>query len=263
MLKIKLAILLLIFIPLFASGADPEEKIKPTKVVKTTKTKTKKKAKVIKVEKPKLIAQFPPILPNYHIWQMKKGDRKAISTNWAFVVDGSNSTSRVVGTLLAGFNTVVSFPEDQLKFCTYLFSPAGYYKYRPWKKADMDGIEFARTNRWIRRNIGVNSYGNLAIRAALLQRQKKLTIIIISDGGFSENFSTIKKTVNTWQQWREDQGLGRAVIVSIGIENHLSRLSKPPYPKDTDAVCQSRMRQLEYKGGYFLVKRIPIIAPKR
>jgi hypothetical protein len=252
MLKIKLAALLLVFMPLFIADADPEDKVKTTKVAKT--------------EKPELIAQFPLLLPKYNIFQMKKGTPKAITTNWAFVVDGSNSTSRVVGTLLAGFSTVTSFPEDQLKFCTFLFSPAGYYKYRPWKKADMDGLEFARTNRWIRRNIGVNSYANLAIRAALLQRQKKLTIIVISDGGFSENFSTIQKTVSIWQKWREDQGLGRAVIVSIGIENHLSRLSKPPYPKDTDAVCQARMRQLEYKGGYFLVKRIkrnPVVAPKR
>jgi hypothetical protein len=98
----------------------------------------------------------------------------------------------------------------------------------------------------------------LAIRDALLQRKKNLTVIIISDGGFSEPFNEILSEIATWQLWRENEGLGRAVIASIGIENHLSRESKPPYPKDTDNVCQDRMEQLgvEGKGGYFLVRRI-------
>lgn len=200
-----------------------------------------------------LIARFPADNPEYNVYQIVSGQKKALTTNWALVIDGSNSTSRIMKKLIASFHTVVSFPEDDLKFCTILFNDRGHPKFRNWH--DASTAEFNRTARWIKRNVGVNSYGKEAIRKALLQPRKHLTVIVISDGGFSENFSEILKTVKETQQWRIREGYGLATIVSLGVENHLSRLSIPPYPKDTDEVCQDRMKQLgiEGFGGYYYV----------
>lgn len=235
MLRIKLAILLILLLPISGVRAKPN---------------TDKKAEPI------LISQVPAEYPRYNIYQIIAGKTKGLTENWAFVIDSSNSTSRVVGRLLAGFTAAVSSPTDQHRFCSFVFNNNNQHKFRGWKVASRQ--EFQRTNRWIRRNIGVNSYADKALRDALLQRKKNLTVILISDGGFSERFSTIQNTIATYQLWRENNGYGKALIVTIGIENHLSRLSKPPYPKDTDAVCQARMRKIGEKGGggYYLVRRI-------
>lgn len=200
-----------------------------------------------------LIAKFPANNPQYNIYQVIPSQEKSLTTNWALVVDGSNSTLRVIKKLIAGFKTVVSFPEDDLKFCTILFNDKGHPKFRDWH--DASTTEFHRTARWIKRNIGVNSYAKKAIQKALLQPQKQLTVIVISDGGFSEKFEEIIEIIKTTQKWRIEKGYGMATIVSIGIENHLSRSSKPPYPKDADKICQKRMEKLgiEGYGGYYYV----------
>jgi hypothetical protein len=234
MVKIKFIALLIVLIP-FLSIATPNP-----------------------ASNKELIAQFPANAPKYNIYRIIKAEEKAYTTNWAFVIDASNSTSKVVGRLLAGFNVAVSHPSDELNFCAFAFNQRWHYKFRSWRSADLYGVEFSRTARWIRRNIGVNSYAMSAIQGALLQPKKNLTIVIISDGGFSEDFADILGTIKKSQQWRVDNGYGLAVIATVGIENHLSRLSTPPYPKDPDSICQDRMAQIgaEGSGGYYLVQRI-------
>jgi hypothetical protein len=87
------------------------------------------------------------------------------------------------------------------------------------------------------------------------QTKEKLTLMLISDGGFSEGISRIKRIIAAGQKWRTDHGFDPAVICAIGIEN---TKSKPWYPKPTDAVCQQGMREIgvEGEGGYFYVKRL-------
>ncbi len=207
---------------------------------------------------PTLVCADSPTListvePNYEVYQIVQGERQ-LTHHWAFIIDASNSTSRVIGKLFAGFTTVIRYPTDQLDYCTYVFNNHNMYKYQDWRNASL--TEFRKTNRWIRRHIGVNSYVEGALKEALKQPKKNLTIIIISDGGFSENFNEIMSIIKSYQTLRVKKGYGKAILCSIGIENHLSRLSIPPYPKDTDEVCQQRMRTIGVygKGGYYLVK---------
>lgn len=209
---------------------------------------------------PILISQYPAENPAYNIYQVIPGKQKALTKNWAFVVDTSDSILRISGRMLAAFNTVTSFPTDQLRFCAITFNGRNNHKLRDW--ADASELEFERANRWILRHTGVNSYAERAIKMAIEQPIKGLTVIVISDGGFTENFSRILGTIESSQQWRVDNGYSMATIVAIGIENLLSRESLPPYPKDPDHVCQARMERLgsdvwdEVWGGYYLIKRI-------
>jgi len=205
------------------------------------------KKKPIKREKPVEIYKDS----SYRVMMVKKHTER-FSKNWAFVIDSSHSTWDIAGRVLTGIEVATQFPTDHLRFCSYVFNNEGCHRYRDWVDASPD--EFKATKKFVADKRGVSSYAAKAIRDALLQPKKELTVIIISDGGFSEGIKRIKTTIDTWQKWREKSGYGRAIICAIGIEN---MKSWPTYPKQPNKVCQQGMRDIgvEGKGGFFYIHR--------
>lgn len=178
-----------------------------------------------------------------------------LTTNWAFIVDNSHSTWNIGARILKGFQAALQYPTDHLRFCSYVFHDRGVHKYRNWVWASEE--EFITTERWITQNHGVLSYAGGAIRDALHQEVAELTIIVISDGGFSEEGPAIKRIIAEGQQWRVDHGFSPAIICCVGIENMLGPNTRPrPYPKPTNEVCQQWMRDIgeEGRGGYIYVQ---------
>jgi len=220
-------------------------------VNKPTKKEKVKKEKPVEIYKDS----------NYRVMMVRK-NTKRFSKNWAFVIDSSHSTWDIAERVLTGVEVATQFPTDHLRFCTYVFNNEGCHRYRRvrdkdgnlvgWVDASPD--EFKAAKKFVRDNRGVSSYAAKALRDALFQPKKDLTIIVISDGGFSEGITKIKATIEAGQKWREKKGYGRAIICAIGIEN---MKSWPTYPKLSNRVCQQSMRDIgvEGKGGFFYIHR--------
>jgi len=101
--------------------------------------------------------------------------------------------------------------------------------------------------------------GAKAIEKTLRLKKKHLTIIIITDGGFTSacyghGFGKIKKVIKEGQKWRVKQGWGKAVICTIGVENKGYTAGGKP----TDKECQAFLRKVgkKYGGGYCLVRKV-------
>ena len=207
---------------------------------------------------PSLISSFPdPFDPTYqyNVYQVVNPTER-FTKHWSFVIDGSHSIRQVTtAKLLAGLQ-VTQRPNDELSFSCFLFSHRSWYLHRDWHKATQ--LEFDRTIRWVKRNrTGVTSFASKALNAALTQNRDELTIILITDGGFTEGFEQIQNVIKAGQQWRINHGFNAALICTIGIENLNSSQSIQPYPKQTDKACQTFLKSLgtQGKAGYFNVKR--------
>lgn len=198
----------------------------------------------------------------YHRVMMIKRNKERFTKNWAFVIDSSHSTWALAAKVMKAFNTATGFPSDQLRFCAYVFNDPGWTSkhYRDWVDASPE--EFDKTQRWIRNTRGVGSIATPALVRALQQPVKELTVLIISDGGFTDGggkggqgIGVVKAIIEAGQKWRERQGYERALIVSIGIEN---ALCWPYYPKLSNTDCQKGMRDIgvDGLGGYFYIHKI-------
>lgn len=182
--------------------------------------------------------------------------------HWALVVDTSHSIfGTITGVKQDRFRKMLFAIKhfggsDHIKFCTVAFNDEAtvasvhYLKWMPGSPENFHKMEM-----WLNKeeNQGTMSYGGAAIARALRQRVKDLTVIIISDGGFTEEGGYIKELIKLEQQNRVNNGLGKAVICTIGIENH----TPPGYPKPSDETCQSWMKEIGNtgRGGYFYVKQ--------
>jgi len=244
----KMFIASVLLLMLCSAYADPIVKAKTVKV-KTTKAKQEKPVEIYRDSK-------------YRVMMARKNTER-FSKNWAFVIDSSHSTWDIAGRVLTGIEVATQFPTDHLRFCAYVFNNEGCHRYRKVKNkegkivgwVDASPDEFKATKKWVYANRGVSSYAAKAIRDALLQPKKELTVIIISDGGFSESIERIKATIEVGQKWREKKGYGRAIICAIGIEN---MKCWPTYPKQPNRVCQRGMRDIGVtgKGGFFYIHRL-------
>lgn len=189
-----------------------------------------------------------------YLWKEVIPQKDRITTRWAFVVDSSHSVAQtgLFGGIIEAYRITTAQPQDQLKFCMYAFNNSNCHTYRPWEEASVNAFDDAI--RWLykRANQGTMSYGALAIEAALKQPHKKLSVIIITDGGFTEGGAAIKKVIKRTQKWRVEKGYGKALICTIGIENMLCR---PAYPKPTNTICQGWLKEIGSKGngGYYYV----------
>jgi hypothetical protein len=185
----------------------------------------------------------------------------AHSKHWAFVVDTSHSIfGDITGVRQNRFGKIVHAiskfsGSDYNKFCAVAFNDMcilSYVPYFKWRVGTPENL--VAMEEWLNKpdNQGTMSYAGSAISRALKQRVKELTIFIISDGGFTEGPDVINKIIAKGQADRIAKGFGEAVICTIGIENH----TPPGYPKPSDDICQSWMRNIGTfgKGGYFYVR---------
>ena len=208
--------------------------------------------------------------------------KSRFTKDWVIIVDTSDSMQSVSAKALRAFRTATSSPTDEFKFCAYVFNDFGMEKRSEWFEASIES--FDAIEKWIlnKKNAGVHSHGRVAIKKALQTQREELTIIIISDGGFTSSskghgFHSMRSTIDECQQYRANNGLGRAIIATIGIENrHYSALcpaccnhpgAEHNYAlpdmwrtnkgyKLSNEKCQSFLREIgtKHNGGYFLVR---------
>lgn len=222
------------------------------------------------------------VKPTIEVVRIVKAKKNAISPNVVFVIDGSstiNNSLDMSKKFQKAWDYIASLmASDQFYFCVYVFHDKNKEKYYNWVNAG--GLagkkELAKAKKWILKNTSVYSWGLKAIRLALRKinlldknkiSRKTLTVVLISDGGLTEaaraisdgskgwhHYSDINKTIEREQAKRKKKGLGKASIVTIGIENkeHWS-LSV----KRRDWECQKWLRYLgtQYGGGYYLVRK--------
>jgi hypothetical protein len=178
-----------------------------------------------------------------------------LTTNWVFVMDTSHSMNGIFDKSRAAFLHVTSYPTDELFFSVITFNDPGMQKFRDWVPASAH--EFQEAARWVEREMRVLSFGQRAVEMALHLERPRLTMILITDGGFTEacegrGFGTMRQTFADGQEWRRSHGFGEAVICCLGVENiGYTNGHKPP-----DADCQAFLREIgdQYNGGYFLVR---------
>lgn len=189
------------------------------------------------------------------------------ATHWIFVVDGSSSlwtkqrSNRLVDKMMMAFDRATRMMGDEAYFSVYLFGSKDREKYRDWQPAFPDDIDASK--KWIKKRlgnskdaVGIYSHGKKSIGLALRQLQWPLTVILITDGGFSsyakhKGFKDVYNEIRSAQDWRNKNGLGFAQICTFGIENRWYYGGGKP----ADEVCQSMLEKIgtDWRGGYFYI----------
>ena len=207
-----------------------------------------------------------------------------LSSNWVFVVDTSDSMEGIFHKALEGWRFLTQDPTDEWQFYVFAFSNRGMTRRAGWFEATPD--DYRRAEAWVERpqQRGINSFGAEAIAQALRLNTHTLSVVLITDGGFTsacENrgFGTIRGVIAEGQSWRRANALSPATITSVGISNrHYSawcarciRGSRTTRPHDysiadnwrsnkghkpSDDDCQAFLREVgsTYHGGYLLVR---------
>ena len=197
--------------------------------------------------------RMPPKLEQYRMTMIKK-PKLRLTKNWAFVVDTSHSMSQDRAEKAhKAFLVATQFPTDELNFCMYTFNDRGVDRFRDWAKASPK--EFTAAHNWARKKWqrGVLSYGGAALKKALHQKKQELTIIIISDGGFTEGYQKIKNIIIEGQAWRTKSGFDPAIIACIGVENLYYRTGG----KELDHINQQWLHDIgdDNNGGYSYIHK--------
>lgn len=187
------------------------------------------------------------------VFEQIDAPKQRLSKDWLFLFDNSHSMRGVFAKARAAFVEATRYPTDELNFKVIAFSNEGQQDVLEWQPASAQA--FQETDKWLHKNAGIKSYGCKAWELALKTRTPKggaLTVICISDGGFSEGFAPIRRSIASGQAWRKANGLEEALLVSIGIENKGYTAGGKP----SDEECQKFMREIGEagKGGYFLVR---------
>lgn len=216
-----------------------------------------------------------------------------LSPNILFLVDASSSITwddeslrkfdfawRTIASMLGG---------DELYFSAITFNDKGNEQQRPWEKMGWGHFEnvnlsgrkdfyqwvfvpkqFEYVRKWVLENTGTRSYGEFALYKAITDMnpliknrimRKTLTVILITDGGFTEaadkpkgtgNFISIYKSILTAQEFRKKMGLVPASLLVIGMENKNWSLTV----KRPDNECQDFLKHIgkKFGGGYYLVR---------
>lgn len=202
--------------------------------------------------------RLTPVVTGPLVLVEKVRPKARLTNRWCFVVDNSDSMRGVFGLAISGYQHVTRFPMDDFKFCVFSFSDKGQEKFLGWQ--DASPKSFKHAENWLWRNRGTYSHGSDSVSKALRLKVKKLTVFLITDGGFTSacttppNFRTVRTAIKGGQAWRKKRGLPGALIVTIGIENkHYTLANKPP-----DRVCQAFLRGVGRKGGggAYLIRRL-------
>jgi hypothetical protein len=192
-------------------------------------------------------------LDKYHMTMIKK-PKLRLTKNWAFVIDTSHSMNQDrVEKAQKAFQIATQFPTDEMNFCMFTFNDKGVDRYLKWQKASPD--TFKAAHNWARKKWqrGVLSYAGAAIKKSLRLKKDDLTIIIISDGGFTEGYQKIRNIIALGQKWRAKSGFDPAIIACIGVQNLYYRNGN----KEADSVNQQWLHDIgvDNHGGYSYVHR--------
>lgn len=181
-----------------------------------------------------------------------------LTKNWQFVVDTSPSTRFVFPKLREAFIRLIRQPADEFNFSVITFNLQNMEATKPWVRSSAE--EFQAADQFVLTHYGAASYGIKALEMALRQNKDELTVILITDGGFTEvcrnghNFSIIDDAIDRSQQWRVDNGLAMAIITTIGLENPSYHIGNMPPEK----MRQDYLKGLgeKYHGGYAIVRNM-------
>lgn len=210
----------------------------------------------------------------------------SVSHNVIFLVDASSSINRnkyAVAKFNAAWKIITNeIVSDHIYFRTYVFHDKGMFNRTKW--AEGSPRDLKKSYKWIKNNTGIYSWGLEALVAALRDKnpldknpasQKRLTIVLITDGGFTEasdkdengrtgSFKVLDRAIATTQASREKDGLEPATIVAIGLENKAADITYGTSVKRPDKECQAWLAKIgkKYKGGYFFVKVKNEVLPK-
>ena len=197
---------------------------------------------------------------NYTMTMVNRPEAR-LTSNWAFIFDTSHSMQqeRVEQAHYAFLNATnhAGTGVDEWKFCVFTFNDRGVDRFRDWEEASVDSFKAAHEWSNMKRQRGVLSYANAAIKKALQLEKEDLTIILITDGGFSKDYTgvdgmaKVKQIIAAGQMWRQKHGYGKAIIACIGIQNLYYRAGY----KKPDPVCQRGLQDIgiAHSGGYFYV----------
>lgn len=194
--------------------------------------------------------QTPPVSV-----EMKVRPYEPLSKRWAIVVDNSHSMRGIFRRARGAFIEATGTRSDQLEFCVIAFNNQSMERFRDWVWATDD--ELSAAAEWLEEDkVGVLSYGVKAVKMAIEQERDDLTVVLITDGGFTEasryGFDHIENAIEASQRVRDNLGLARAIVCCFGISNPAYRGGNKP----SDEECQAFLRRIGtvYHGGYWLVK---------
>lgn len=179
-----------------------------------------------------------------------------LTKNWQFIIDTSDSTRKIFPKLRQALIDVINQPFDEFNFSIITFNNQSMEATKNWCEASKE--EFVAADQFVLTHYGVLSYGFKALEMGIKQNKNELTIVLITDGGFTEvcrnqgNFSIVDDCINKAQQWRHENNLADAQILCVGLENKgYTAGHKPP-----DEKCQEYLKGLGERsgGGYILVR---------
>lgn len=210
-----------------------------------------------------LIALIIFFLPKYLIAQeptieveLISRPSSPLSKNWQFVIDTSDSTRKIFPKLRRALLEVINQPFDEFNFSIITFNNQSMEATKAWCEASKE--EFNAADQFVLTHYGALSYAFKALEMAIKQNKSELTIILITDGGFTEvcrnqgNFALADECINKAQEWRRENNLADAQITCVGLENKNYTAGHKP----SDEKCQEYLKGLGERsgGGYILVK---------
>ena len=118
--------------------------------------------------------------PSQSVYKMTMVDRPAarLTGNWAFIFDTSHSMEQErVEQAHYGFINATNHAGtgvDEWQFCVFTFNDRGVDRFRDWEEASVDSFKAAHKWSNMKRQRGVLSYADTAIKKALHLKQEDL-----------------------------------------------------------------------------------------
>lgn len=144
------------------------------------------------------------------------------SKHLLFVCDVSGSMyGRPFSKALTTFKALASQPTDELEIGLIAFADKPV-RWLPAKKTTWAKLPNAKAVKkagsWLKtQGPGGGTKVIPALKLALADKKKKLTVVLVTDGIFNETDATVLKAVETAQKDREKNKLGRALIAILGV----------------------------------------------
>lgn len=139
-----------------------------------------------------------------------------------FVVDASQSMTRSFSAALAAVRKVSSQPVDELNIGVIVFADfeehlRWVYRGKRWAKLP-DAKAVKAATAWLQRAcVGTSTFVIPPLKDALADKASKLTIVLVSDGLFSESDPQVLKAIEKAQRKRVKAKLPRALIITYGV----------------------------------------------